>query len=133
MISSRLVLAGMALLLASCATGTIAQLKSAKVDLKEEKIEGGLDKAIQNYQIYLEQTPESGRTPESIRRLADLKIKKEFETLDKGGKKDAPPAHGTVDGQAAAAAAKQPVQAKDDVRREKPLKPGDGARGDRGL
>lgn len=130
MISSRLVLAGMALLLASCATGTIAQLKSAKVDLKEEKIEGGLDKAIQNYQIYLEQTPESGRTPESIRRLADLKVKKELETLDKsaGGKKDALPARGMVDSPAAAGTTKQPAQAKDDVRSEEPRKPGDGAR-----
>lgn len=79
MSTSRFFLFGLTLLLASCATGTIAQLKDVKIDLKDEKVEGGLDKAIQGYQVYLEKTPESDMTPESILRLADLKIKKEFD------------------------------------------------------
>ena len=77
MSSLRLIL--LSLLLASCAPGTIAQLKNAKLDLKDEQIEGGLDKAIQGYQTYLEKAPESEKTPESMLRLADLKIQKEFD------------------------------------------------------
>jgi cellulose synthase operon protein C len=84
MSSSRIILLGINLLLASCASGTIAQLKDAKVDLKDEKVEGGLDKAIQSYQLYVDKLPESKMTPESILRLADLKIKKEFDFLEYG-------------------------------------------------
>jgi tetratricopeptide (TPR) repeat protein len=79
MSSSRFILFCLPLLLVSCATGTIAQLKDVKVDLKDEKIEGGLDKVIQNYQLHLDKSSESNMTPESILRLADLKIKKEFD------------------------------------------------------
>ena len=85
MIYSRFFVITVWILLASCGTSSnrdsIAQLKGAKVDLTDVKIEGGLDKAMQNYQKFLDQTPESAMTPEAIRRLADLKIKKEYGTL----------------------------------------------------
>ena len=42
------------------------------------KVEGGLDTAMQSYQRFLEETPETQRTPEAMRRLADLKIEKEY-------------------------------------------------------
>lgn len=73
-------------MLASCASvsekGTIAQLQKVKLDLTDEKIEGGIEKAMQGYQKFLEETPESAMTPEAMRRLADLKIEKEYGILE---------------------------------------------------
>lgn len=70
------------LVLYSCATdssqGTIAELDTVSVELKDVDVEGGLDKAMEGYQKFLEQTPESELTPEAIRRLADLKVEKEY-------------------------------------------------------
>ena len=60
---------------------TIARLRHVEIDIKEEKIDGGLDKAMSGYQRFLEETPQSALTPEAIRRLADLKIEKEYGTL----------------------------------------------------
>ena len=83
---SRSFLLTLIVLLASCGTnsnkGAIGQLKDTKIDLADSKIEGGLEKAIQSYQKLLEQTPESSMTPEALRRLADLKIQKEYGTLE---------------------------------------------------
>jgi TolA-binding protein len=69
------------LLLAACSTGnqwhdgdSIGSLKGKKIVVKEERIEGGLEKAIAGYKQFLEQTPEHEMTPEALRRLADLKI-----------------------------------------------------------
>lgn len=104
--SSRFVLLVLNLLLASCATGTIAQLKDVQVDLKDEKIEGGLDTAIQSYQLNLDKMPESDMTPESILRLADLKIKKEYDFT-----------------------AKPQVMTADDVSQESLINTGDSAKG----
>ncbi len=68
--------------LVSCASSgdrdTIARLRDKKVEIKEEKIEGGLEKAMRSYERFLEETPETALTPEAIRRLADLKIEKEY-------------------------------------------------------
>jgi len=58
--------------------GTLATLKSVKIEIEEEVIEGSLEKALESYQRYLEETPETAMTPEAIRRLADLKIEKEY-------------------------------------------------------
>ncbi len=65
--------------------GTLAQLRSVQPELKDEKIEGGLDKAMQSYQRFLEETPDSAMTPEAIRRIADLTIEKEYDS-DADGK-----------------------------------------------
>jgi cellulose synthase operon protein C len=59
-------------------TETIAKLRRVHIEIKEEKIEGGLEKAMASYQRFLEETPESSLTPEAIRRLADLKIEREY-------------------------------------------------------
>lgn len=83
------------LMLAACAsvsgvsdrnrdTDTIAALRHVQTEIKEEKIEGGIEKAMQSYQRFLEDTPDSALTPEAIRRLADLKIQKEYGTLTTG-------------------------------------------------
>jgi tetratricopeptide (TPR) repeat protein len=75
-----------AMLLFSCATGvdkqTLASLDEVKVDLKEAEISGSLDKALESYQKFLEESPESAMTPEALRRLADLKIEKEYSASD---------------------------------------------------
>jgi len=74
-------MAALVLLLNGCAStgdiaGTLASLRTVQVEIKEVEIVGGLDKAMESYQRFLEETPESAMTPEAIRRLADLKIEK---------------------------------------------------------
>jgi TolA-binding protein len=86
-----------AILIASCASverGTIGQLRHSSLELKDEPIEGGIEKAMQGYQKFLEQTPESAMTPEAIRRLADLKLEREYGALEgaRGGRSTAPAA-----------------------------------------
>ncbi len=76
------------LLLVACShtssEGTIGQLDQEKIEIKDAEIDGGLDKAMQGYQQFLDATPESELTPEAIRRLADLKVEKEFGTVTDG-------------------------------------------------
>ncbi len=80
-------------MLAACASvgnapvgskGTIAELRRVRIEIKDERIEGGLEKAMLAYQRLMEKTPDSKLTPEAIRRLADLKIEKEYGTVDRG-------------------------------------------------
>src|SRR3990172_4020464 len=83
----RLFICAAPLMLAACASvgdrnrDTIAWLCELNIEIKEEKIEGGLEKAMISYQRFLEGTPDSALTPEATRRLADLKIEKEYGTL----------------------------------------------------
>jgi cellulose synthase operon protein C len=81
----RLFILVVSLMLAACqSTGsrdTIAKLRGQQIEIKEEEISGGLDKAMQAYQQFLEEAPESDLKPEAIRRLADLKIAKEYGIL----------------------------------------------------
>jgi len=69
-------------LLTACAVSdddkTLASLRDVKIDVKEQEVEGSLDKAMQSYQRFLQETPESALTPDAIRRLADLKLEKEY-------------------------------------------------------
>ena len=57
---------------------TLAELRYVEPDMTEVQIEKGLDQAMIGYQNFLEQAPESSLTPEAMRRLADLKLEKEF-------------------------------------------------------
>ena len=57
---------------------TLASLREKEIVVKEEEIRGGMDKAMESYQRFLEDTPENPLAPEAIRRLADLKIEKEY-------------------------------------------------------
>src|SRR5262249_31382079 len=72
-------------LLAACAGGgdgrTLAALDKAKPDLAEVRVENSLDQAMVGYQKYLDEAPESSLTPEAMRRLADLKLEKEYGPL----------------------------------------------------
>src|SRR5688572_905939 len=53
-------------------------------DTSEVKVEDGLDKAMQSYRRFLDETPEGAMTPEAMRRLADLKLEKEYGILGDG-------------------------------------------------
>lgn len=81
--SSILILLTTTLLLSSCATtkteGTLASLSDVRFEVKQEKIDGSLEKAMESYEKFLKETPETEMTPEALRRLADLKIQKEYE------------------------------------------------------
>ena len=74
------------MLLASCATtndeGTLGSLSDVKFELKQEKVDDSLEKAMVSYEQFLKETPETEMTPEALRRLADLKIQKEYEAKD---------------------------------------------------
>ncbi len=78
----RLLAFAIPLILAACQSGgsreTIAQLRNMQIEIKEETIKGGLEKAMEGYRRFLEETPESAMSPEAIRRLADLKVEREY-------------------------------------------------------
>ena len=57
---------------------TLASLHDAQPDLTEVQIADGLDSAMSAYQRFLEDAPKSALTPEAMRRLADLKLEKEY-------------------------------------------------------
>jgi len=57
---------------------TLADLHNMRPDVQEVKVEQGLDQAMQSYQRFLKETPETSMTPEAMRRLADLQIEKQF-------------------------------------------------------
>ncbi|WNZ54874.1 tetratricopeptide repeat protein [Microbulbifer sp. MKSA007] len=61
---------------------TIGSLQNVEVEIKEEHIDGSLEKALASYQKYLQETPESKLTPEAMRRIADLKIKQAHRAED---------------------------------------------------
>ncbi|MEJ2507933.1 MAG: tetratricopeptide repeat protein [Gammaproteobacteria bacterium] len=78
----QLLVLSVGLAIAACATqgerGTISQLDNVHIPIKDVNVKGGLDKAMQSYQKFLEETPNSKLTPEAMRRMADLKIEKEY-------------------------------------------------------
>ncbi len=72
-------------LVAACAStvdhGTLAQLRQVKVEIEEERVENGIDRAIQGYESFLAEAADSSLASEAMRRLADLKIEKEYGLL----------------------------------------------------
>ena len=86
--SIRLLILATTVMLAACQSisdkDTIAKLRDMQIEIKEEKIEGGLEKAMLSYQHFLKETPDSALTPEALRRLADLKIEREYGTFTAG-------------------------------------------------
>lgn len=70
---------------AACATtdehDTLAKLRDIKVEIEDERIEDGIERAIEGYEQFLAATPDSPMAVEAIRRLADLKIEKEYGLL----------------------------------------------------
>ena len=74
--------------LAACATtgqqGTLAELQHVPADLDEVYLDDSLERAAESYRRYLEETSESARTPEAMRRLADLQIEQAYGVLGSG-------------------------------------------------
>ena len=69
---------GIGLVLTGCASGpdqrTLAELRQVEPDIAEVVIDDSLDKAMDGYRRFLEETPVNPNTPEAMRRLADLQI-----------------------------------------------------------
>jgi hypothetical protein len=65
-------------LLAACAhterAGTLATLHRVQPDTTDVRVDDGLQKAVQGYRQFLQETPASDLTPEAMRRLADLQL-----------------------------------------------------------
>ncbi len=74
--------------IAACATssndGTLAELHDVAPDVDEVYLEDGLERAAESYRRYLAETPESARTPEAMRRLADLQIEQAYGVIGTG-------------------------------------------------
>lgn len=74
--------------LAACATsseqGTLAELKDVPADMDEVYLQDSLERAAESYRHYLEQTPASARTPEAMRRMADLQIEQSYGIIGNG-------------------------------------------------
>jgi len=86
--------------LAACAgpaeRDTLAELRRVPADMQDVTVEDGLDKAILGYGSFLEETPDSPLTPEAMRRLADLKVEKEYGIIGDGALVELPaPREGT--------------------------------------
>jgi tetratricopeptide (TPR) repeat protein len=63
---------------------TLSQLQNVQPELTEVRVEDGLDKAMDSYKRYLTDTRKTAMTPEAMRRLADLKVEKQFGLLGDG-------------------------------------------------
>ena len=102
-----------AAVLAACSSAppkdTLATLHKVQPDLQDVKVDGGLDTAMQSYQRFLEETPETQRTPEAMRRLADLKIEKEYGLNGTGEMLELPAPQAVELPAASAAAATKPA------------------------
>ncbi|MDH5454707.1 MAG: tetratricopeptide repeat protein [Gammaproteobacteria bacterium] len=77
------------LCLAACSTnvrqqGTLAELEQVQADLSEVQLEDSLERAAQSYRRYLAETSENARTPEAMRRLADLQIEQAYGVIGSG-------------------------------------------------
>jgi len=85
------------LVLAACAENpdkrTLASLHEVPADTTDVPVQAteGIDKAAQSYQRFLDETAEGDLTPEAMRRLADLKIEKEYGILGDGKLVTMPP------------------------------------------
>lgn len=77
-----------AIALGACASSpdrqTLAGLHGVEADVEEVAVDDSLDRAMESYRRYLNETPESTMTPEALRRLADLEIEKEYGLMGDG-------------------------------------------------
>ena len=89
MIRTALILVMITTLTSACTTstvrsGTLAELSSADADLQDVYLEDGLERAAASYRRYLAETSESKKTPEAMRRLADLQIEQAYGVMGTG-------------------------------------------------
>ena len=84
-----IVIAITSMTLIACATqsnhrGTLAELQQVEADVEDIYLEDSLERAAQSYRRYLEESSESTRTPEAMRRLADLQIEQAYGVIGSG-------------------------------------------------
>ena len=69
-------------LLGGCAhterANTLASLRKVQPDTADVRVDNGLERAVEGYRQFLQQTPASELTPEAMRRLADLQLEREY-------------------------------------------------------
>lgn len=87
---------------------TLASLHEVPADTADAQVTAGLEKAMDSYRRFLEETPEGALSPEAMRRLADLKIEKEY-GLQGDGELVEVPAPAASQGVAARAAGNDPT------------------------
>jgi TolA-binding protein len=105
-------------LFAACASSpdehTLADLHDVEPEVTEVQVDDSLDQAILGYGRFLQEAPKSALTVEAMRRLADLKLEKEYGLLGEGEIVELP--------------APEKIAAAPDVERESPSeRPGSGA------
>ena len=71
-----------AISIASCSGSpsrrTLAELRTIEADVEEIQIQDSLERAVESYRRYLEETPRGVLTPEAMRRVADLQIERHY-------------------------------------------------------
>jgi len=111
------------LLVAGCASGpqrdTLADLRDRQPDLDEVVVEDSLDKALAGYREYLARVPDSARTPEALRRVADLQVEKAYGILGDG---DGPSAAAATEAAAEPVSAAPPQRVLVDAKASKALR-----------
>ncbi len=89
MIRNALVVVIIGALTSACTTsavksGTLGELNAVDADLQDVYLEDSLERAAQSYRQYLAETSQSKRTPEAMRRLADLQIEQAYGVMGSG-------------------------------------------------
>ncbi|MDH3645702.1 MAG: tetratricopeptide repeat protein [Gammaproteobacteria bacterium] len=83
------ILVSVSMSLFACTTGsrqgTLGELQQVQADVEEVYLDDSLNRAAQSYRRYLDETSESARTPEAMRRLADLQLEQEYGVIGGGG------------------------------------------------
>ena len=71
-----------AISIASCSGSpirrTLAELRTIEADVEEIQVQDSLERAVESYRRYLEETPRGVLTPEAMRRVADLQIERHY-------------------------------------------------------
>jgi len=75
---------GLSACAATSSEGTLAELQHIEADTEEVYLDDGLERAADSYRRYLEETSVSARTPEAMRRLADLQIEQAYGVIGSG-------------------------------------------------
>ncbi len=65
-------------------SGTLAELSMVKADLQDVYLDDSLERAAESYRRYLNETSESAKTPEAMRRMADLQIEQAYGVIGDG-------------------------------------------------
>lgn len=84
----RALMAAGVVLASACSTmpqsGTLAELHRQQPDTTEIDVSDSLERAMQSYRRFLNETPENTMTPEAMRRLADLQIEEQYGIMGDG-------------------------------------------------